>query len=43
MLINMPGIRNIESADAYDIAPEKFIASILEDIMSKEIREEEAV
>ena len=33
----------IESADASDIAPEKFIASILEDIMNKEIREEEAV
>lgn len=33
----------IESADASDISPEKFIASILEDIMNKEIREEEAV
>lgn len=33
----------IMSADASDIAPEKFIASILEDIMNKEIREEEAV
>ena len=33
----------IEPADASDISPEKFIASILEDIMNKEIREEEAV
>ena len=33
----------IESADAADISPEKSIASILEDIMNKEIREEEAV
>lgn len=29
----------IELSDASDIAPEKFIASILEDIMNKEIRE----
>lgn len=36
-------VTHIESADASDIAPEKFIASILEDIMNKEIREEEAV
>ena len=33
----------IESADASDIASEKFIASILVDIMNKESREEEAV
>ena len=33
----------IELADASDIAPEKSIASILKDIMNKEIREEEAV
>ena len=36
-------ITYIEPADLSDVSPERFIASILEDIMNKEIREEEAV
>ena len=41
--ISSEEVTYIESADASDIAPEKFIASILTKIMEKQMSGEEAV